>query len=105
MRTRRYRLSRQASADLDAISDFLAARSQSAARRVMLELRDTFQFLADHPDAGTGRDDLRPGLRIFVPSRPASNYVVFYRSCEIVEIITVVHAARDWTEMFASGER
>ena len=106
MAARRYHLSRRARADLDAISTYLAERSPGAARRVLTELRDTFQLLARNPQIGTRRDDLYPNVRIFTPSRPASNYLVFfYPRPDGVEISDVIHAARDCEGMFARGER
>jgi toxin ParE1/3/4 len=106
MASRRYRISRRARADLDSIASYLAAASSIAARRVLLELEATFQSLARDPEIGTRRHDLHPNIRIFVPSRPASNYVVFYYPCpDGIEISDVVHAARDWIGMFSTGER
>lgn len=106
MATRKYLLSRQARADLDSITNYLAQKNRTAARRVLLELLRTFEFLAENPDCGTHRDDLFPNARLFSPSRPASNYVVFfYPISEGVEISDVVHAAQDWEGMFLRGER
>jgi toxin ParE1/3/4 len=102
----RFYLSRRARADLDSITEYLASQSTIAPRRVLLELWNTFEFLAANPEVGNRRDDLHPNVRMFTPSRPASNYIVFYYPRESgVEISDVIHAARDWTGMFASGER
>jgi toxin ParE1/3/4 len=71
-----------------------------------LELWNTFELLAANPEIGSQRDDLHPHVRMFTPARPASNYIVFfYPRTDGVEIADVVHAARDWLGMFASGER
>jgi toxin ParE1/3/4 len=106
MAARRYYLSRRARDDLESISSYLAERSPTAARRVLTELRNTFQFLATNPESGTRRDDLHPNVRIYTPSRPARNYVVFfYPHPEGVEISDVIHAAQDWEELFARGDR
>jgi toxin ParE1/3/4 len=106
MAARRYYLSRRARADLDTISEYLRERSPEAARHVLTELRNTFQLLAKNPELGTRRDDLHPNVRVFSPSRPARNYIVFYypRS-NGVEIWDVIHAAQDWEGMFAHGQR
>jgi toxin ParE1/3/4 len=102
----RFHLSRRARADLDFIADSLAERSPDAARRVLTELRETFQALAQNPQIGTRRDDLHPNVRLFTPSRPASNYVIFfYPRPDGVEISDVIHAARDWEGAFERGER
>jgi toxin ParE1/3/4 len=106
MAAHRYRLSRRARSDLDAIAEYLSENSPEAARGVLIELRDTFQLLAHNPEIGTARGDLHPNVRLFTPARPASNYVVFfYQSAGGVEISDIIHAARDWEGMFARGER
>ena len=106
MASRRYLLSRRARADLDSIVEFLATRNPGAARRVLTELRTTFQSLALNPEMGTRRDDLHADVRLFTPSRPAGNYVVFYYpTIDGVEIADIIHAAQDWEGMFAQGDR
>ena len=100
------RLSKRALADLDGIADYLGERNPSAAARVLRTLRDAFDALALSPNMGVLRDDLHPGLRIFSPSRPAQNYVIcFYPLADGVEISDIVHGARDWPELFRSGDR
>src|SRR4051812_37008641 len=106
MAARTYRLSSQAARDLEDIADYLGDRSIDAADRVLDELTRCFKLLARNPDIGTGLDEVRPGLRRFVPSRPAANYsIFFYRSAEGVIISDVVHSARDWVGMLTRGER
>jgi toxin ParE1/3/4 len=101
-----YRLSRRAIADLEQISDYLGEQNPSAADRVIDELFRTFDALAAYPKIGTSLDDLRLELRMFVPSKPAASYVVFYYPVpDGVMISGVIHAARDWIGMFSSGER
>jgi toxin ParE1/3/4 len=106
MASRRYYLSRRAQDDLDEIASYLAERSPDSARRVLGELRHTFKLLARNPESGTRRDDLHPNVRLFTPSRPASNYAIFfYPRPDGIEISDVIHAARDWIGMFSSGQR
>jgi len=106
MAARRFFLSRRAGADLDSIADYLAKHNRRAARRVLQELGETFLSLAKNPELGNRRDDLHPLIRTFTPSRPASNYIVFYYPrADGVEVSDVIHAARDWPNMFATGER
>jgi plasmid stabilization system protein ParE len=62
-----YRLTNQALADLEDISDYLGERSPSAAIRVLNELERTFKALALNPVMGAQRDDLHVGLRMFCP--------------------------------------
>ena len=73
-----YRLTRRADADLDEITSYLSEHSPSAVNRVLNALNRTFEFLADHPDAGSLRDDLRPNLRSFTAMKPAHRYVVYF---------------------------
>jgi toxin ParE1/3/4 len=102
----RFHLSRRARADLDSIADYLASQSAIAPRRVLVELWNTFEVLAANPEIGNRRDDLHPNVRMFTPSRPASSYIVFYYPrANGIEISDVIHAARNWPGMFASGER
>jgi toxin ParE1/3/4 len=106
MSTRRYRLSPQALADLKEIAGYLGQRSSAAASTVLEALQQTFRTLADDPELGERRDDLHPGIRMFVPAKPAQRYVVFYYFREsTLEISDVIHSARDWVGLFAQGER
>lgn len=102
----RYRLSRQADEDLDAIADYLGGRSPEAALRVLEALHETFTTLGESPHLGTLRNDLRPALRVFRCKKPADSYLVFYFPlADGVEISTVIHASRDYLGMFARGQR
>ena len=101
-----YRLSRLANADLEEIVDFIAAENPEAAVHVLEKLHETFALLAREPGVGLLRDDLHRNLRIFTPSRPAHNYVVFYYPIpDGIEVADVIHARRDWIGMFTRGER
>jgi len=47
---------------------------------------------------GRSRDDLQPGIRVFPVKK---NYAVFYRVTEdAIEVVRVVHAARDFSRLF-----
>ena len=101
-----FRLSQQALADLESIADDVGSKNAATAVRLLTSLFDAFHTLADHPQVGMLRDDLHPGVRVFVPSKPAHNYVIFFYPFEDgVEISDVIHGARDWPAMFARGER
>lgn len=101
-----FHLSRRARADLDEISAYLGKQSSVAPRSVLLELWNTFEFLAANPNVGSRRDDLHPQVRMFSPSQPAHNYIIFfYARPDGVEISDILHAARDWVGMFEAGER
>lgn len=106
MSTINYRFSRRAIADLEHIADYLGRHSAGAAARVLDTLLEAFEFLGKNPRAGIARDDLHPHLRMFVPRRPASAYVVFYYpASDGIEVSDVIHASRDWIGMFERGDR
>jgi toxin ParE1/3/4 len=98
------RLSRQAEADIHAIWDYLgiAKGSPAAARNVVEMVYGRLNLLAQHPMLGQSRDDLRQGVRSF----SAGAYVILYYPMEDgIEVIGVVHAARDIESLFHGGER
>ena len=106
MSANRYRLSNRASDDIEKIANYLVDQSPDAARRIVLELKTTFKVLAANPELGARCDDLKSGIRQFIPSRPANKLIIFYYvMAEGVEISDVIHSARDWQTMFNSGER
>jgi len=91
-----FRLTNQAHADLNEIADYLRERNPEAAHRVLDALRLTFETLAANPGIGAHREDLPTGVQMFVPSKPATKYVVFYMAIESGVLITdVIHSARD----------
>jgi len=66
--TARYVLTAQAKQDLADIAEYVAESSGLApAEQVVRELQRGFQFLADQPDAGHGREELTedPGVRFW----------------------------------------
>ena len=104
--TRVYRLSRQAESDLREIARYIASDSPKSAGRVLEALRAAFRNLADRPELGMLRGDPRPGLRLFVPRKPAHRYLIFYSPTDRgIEVLTVIHGARDWQSLFEGGER
>ena len=96
-----YRLTLEAENDLTAIWKYAAAENLDAADRLIERFVEKFGMLAAHPFIGEARDELVRGLRDF----PAGNYVIYYRTCETpgaaVEIIRVVHGARDVGPLFS----
>ena len=92
----RYVLSDAANANLEDI-----AVGPTNAVAILETLWHTVQRLADHPNIGTLRADLLPGIRTFSPSRSAYDYVVFlYPITGGVEVAAVIHGSRDWVTMF-----
>jgi toxin ParE1/3/4 len=106
MSQRRARLTSAAHRDLEGIAKYIGAHNPSAADRVIDALIETFSLLAENASLGALRDDLRAGLRVFSPPRPAHNYVVlYYDAPEGIEVIAVYHGAREWPELITHGER
>lgn len=83
--------------DLIDIWLYIAADNTGAADGLLDRIAEKIALLADFPDAGAKRDDIAPGLRML----PVGNYVVLYRlASRRVEIVRVVHGARDTTALF-----
>ena len=84
--------------DLDEIQDYIAEDSPVAAYRVILELTSrTRTNLGDYPLMG--RVGRAAGTRELVfPDLP---YVVAYRVTDKVEVLAVVHMAREWPDEFS----
>jgi len=97
-----YVISREADSDLDDLWDYIAADSVDAADRLTAKLMDAFEALARHPGMGHKRNDLTDYPVLFWP---VGNYLVVYRTERSrVEIVAVVHGARD-IPTFLAGRR
>jgi toxin ParE1/3/4 len=96
---KKYRLDRDAAADLKAIYQYIASDNRPAALRQIKILHSKFALLATQPYMGESRNDLGPKLRSFV----AGNYLIIYRtSRRQIQIARVIHAARDIKALFPS---
>lgn len=94
----RYRLSGTAQQDLREIAAYVARDSRSRALRLVDALLARLPMLADNPGMGRGRPELGHGIRSF----PVSSYLIFYReTLDGVEIVRVVHGARDIEDLFS----
>jgi plasmid stabilization system protein ParE len=91
--TQAYRLTERAEADVDAITDFIAADNIDAAVKVVLALEDAFVLLASRPGVGHARADLtdRP-LKFW---SVYSYLVVYDAATDPLTIVAVLHGARD----------
>lgn len=88
-----YRLSHRAANDIYEIVLRVATENRTAARKLRLGLYETFRYLGRSPSSGMLREDLAPGIRIF----SHRNYVVCFRAVPNgVDILRVLHAARQW---------
>jgi len=97
----RFRLSPRAETDIAEIRQYIAHDNLSAADRFVGQLFDIFHLLGRDTKIGQQRSDLRPNLRCI--SR--GNYVVFYHLLsEHVEIVAVIHGARDIEGLIHRGE-
>ena len=84
--------------DLAEIRHYVAERNVDAAEQLLDAIEEACNRFGHHPQIGRSRDDLIPGIRVFPVKK---NYAVFYRVlADAVEIVRVVHAARDFGRLF-----
>jgi|APTNR8051073442_1049403.scaffolds.fasta_scaffold102300_2 plasmid stabilization system protein ParE len=76
--------------DLRAIDAAASVDSPQAAQQLMATLRSACLGLGDMPNRF--RQVGNSGLRL----RPCGNYLIFYAVSEGVEIVRILHGARDW---------
>jgi len=88
-----YQVSPAAEADLTEIWLYLAeSASEQVADRIIDEISDTCQHLAQSPLIGRTRNELREELRSF----PASTYLIFYDVvANHIVVRRVLHQRRD----------
>lgn len=96
----------EARLDLYEIWEHIAIDSEKRAAGLIDRFDGVFAMLAENPYAGRNRNEVRPGLRSFA----LSPYVVFYRplvdsstqahSADGIEVVRVVHGARDIDRIF-----
>lgn len=94
--------------DLPVVHSFVAKNDEIAAERVLDAIGDTFELLAQEPDAGVLYRTANPRLRgvKMIPVTRYRNYLVFYRAAENhVRILYVVHGARNLVRFFAETPR
>lgn len=89
---------RPALADLEQIEDFIAQDSPTVAYRLVSDLIGrTETLLSENPMIG--RRGRAAGTRELVT--PNTPYIVVYRVTDLVEILAVMHGAREWPESFS----
>jgi len=94
------RISPRASEDLIEIWSFIADDSLTNADSFIDELHETIQLLGRQPGLGRQREDLAVGIQ----SLPFRRYIIFYRVVpNSVEIVRVLHGARDVENLFDAG--
>jgi toxin ParE1/3/4 len=88
----RYKLSRRAAHDLDAIADYILEDNPSRAISFVEELTRKFETIADLPAGFANRDDLPADLRALVHG----SYRIVYRvEHGTPHILRVLHAAQN----------
>ena len=88
-------------ADLAEIWSFIADDSESNADRFLSKLETNLKRLATQPLTGHSRHELMPALRCI----PYARYVVFYLpQPDGIEIVRVLHSARDITAEYLESE-
>jgi toxin ParE1/3/4 len=94
-----YRLSALAERDLDDIWSFVVEdASPTIADRLIDDIIDRFDLLAEQPRMGRARPEFGLGVRSFA----VENYVIYYRHDGDVLIARILHGRRDqlaaWSE-------
>ena len=89
---RRFRLSPAATADIEQIDAFRDEHAPPATDVVIDGLRDAMRRIAAAPGIGHLREDLADEPLRFCP---VWSYLIIYRPTDPIEIVRVVHGARD----------
>jgi plasmid stabilization system protein ParE len=84
---KRFKLSPEAAQDIREIWAYIAAD-----RRVRLQILDACQRVARNPGIGHSREDLTDKPVLFWPT---GSYLIVYAARKPVEIVRVLHGARD----------
>ena len=86
----------QAEQDLIDIWTYIAGDNATAATGLLDDIDAACAMLADHPRVGREVSSVRPGLRLF----PVGRYLILFRRGDrLVEIVRVVHGARQWQKL------
>jgi toxin ParE1/3/4 len=97
-----YKFTEQADQDLIELSAYVSTDSPQAGFRLIDRVFQKCQLLAENPALGVRRDELSPGLR----SHVVGNYLVFYEPTEYgIQVIRIVHGARDLESLFSDQDR
>lgn len=87
----------QAEKDLIEIWGYIAQDNSLAADRVLDEIDQKVNVLAENPLLGRFRPDIAPELRYFAVGK----YLILYRiAYNGIQIVRVVHGARDLPNLF-----
>lgn len=101
MSFRRVQRTARAQEDIDSIAKWISRDSVEAALRWLEQLDQKLERLASTPGSGTDRSELRPQMR----SSPLGNYLVFFKPVASgIQVIRVLHGARDYSRFFQDDE-
>jgi toxin ParE1/3/4 len=95
-------ISNQARQDLIAIWEYIADDNPSSADRLLDMLDARINRLADHPHLGHARPDIARDLRYLVCD---SNLVLYRVLADAVEVVRVIHGARNLSAIFKEHEQ
>src|SRR5437879_1317999 len=91
----------EAAWDLEDIWHYIARDSPRAADKFLRVLDRKCRIMAETPGIGRKRDEFSPGLR----SHACGRYLIFFRRIQNgIEIIRVLHGARDLPNIFRTEE-
>ena len=99
---KRYILSPAATADIEQIETFLDEHAPHATDSVLSRIRAAMRQIASTPGIGHPRKDLADESLRFVA---VWSYMVVYRLTSPVEVVRVVHGARDVARVLRSRRR
>jgi toxin ParE1/3/4 len=86
----------EADEDLEQISDYISDQNPDAALTLVRELREKCRRLADAPK---GYPLLPHFEHLGIRRRPVGNYLILYRVNRAIEVIRILHAARDYEQL------
>jgi toxin ParE1/3/4 len=87
---------RRAVEDIDEHAAYIANRNVRAAYRFLEKVEETFELLARHPRISSPRlDGIVSGLRAWPVATFKSYVVLYFVTRNAVQIVRVVHGARD----------
>ena len=96
---KRYELTAEAQADIDAITDYLTTEAGKAiAKKIVIAFRASFRDLSDLPGAGHHREELLDTRYRFW--NIYSYQIVYLWQNKPIQIIAVVHGSRDLQAFF-----
>jgi toxin ParE1/3/4 len=94
-----YQLLPAARADLIEIADFIALDNPARGLSFIAEIEETMTTIAERPSSFPARNELAAGLR----SARHGRYLIFFMAGNAsVQIVRVLHGARDLQQAFAA---